>query len=45
MCVKHELLSAFYKVKSWLKMWEVDGEKARNIYRLLFDALTDDKQR
>ncbi|KAL9955539.1 hypothetical protein ACROYT_G036876 [Oculina patagonica] len=32
------------QVKSWLKMWEVDGEKARNIYRLLFDALTDDKQ-
>lgn len=44
----HELLyssSIFYKVKSWLKMWEVDGEKARHFYRLLFDALTEDRQR
>lgn len=32
------------KVKSWLKMWEVDGEKARHFYRLLFDALTEDRQ-
>ena len=35
----------FCKVKSWLKMWEVDGEKARKMYRLLFDALTEDRQR
>ena len=35
----------FLKVKSWLKMWEVDGEKARKMYRLLFDALTEDRQR
>ena len=44
----HELLyssSIFCKVKSWLKMWEVDGEKARHFYRLLFDALTEDRQR
>jgi len=26
-------------------MWEVDGEKARHVYRLLFDALTEDRQR
>ena len=26
-------------------MWEVDGEKARHFYRLLFDALTEDRQR
>ena len=26
-------------------MWEVDGEKARKVYRLLFDALTEDRQR
>ena len=26
-------------------MWEVDGEKARVVYRLLFDALTEDRQR
>lgn len=32
------------QVKSWLKMWEVDGEKARKVYRLLFDALTEDRQ-
>lgn len=32
------------QVKSWLKMWEVDGEKARKMYRLLFDALTEDRQ-
>lgn len=32
------------QVKAWLKMWEVDGEKARNMYRLLFDALTEDRQ-
>ncbi|KAJ7390489.1 Eukaryotic translation initiation factor 3 subunit M [Desmophyllum pertusum] len=33
------------QVKSWLKMWEVDGEKARKIYRLLYDALKEeDKQ-
>ena len=38
-------LMFFLKVKSWLKMWEVDGEKARKMYRLLFDALTEDRQR
>ncbi|XP_067043916.1 eukaryotic translation initiation factor 3 subunit M-like [Acropora muricata] len=32
------------QVKSWLKMWKVDGEKARKVYRLLFDALTEDRQ-
>lgn len=32
------------QVKSWIKMWEVDGEKARVVYRLLFDALTEDRQ-
>ena len=26
-------------------MWELDGEKARKVYRLLFDALTEDRQR
>ena len=26
-------------------MWEVDGVKARKVYRLLFDALTEDRQR
>ena len=26
-------------------MWDVDGGKARNVYRLLYDALTDDRQR
>ena len=26
-------------------MWEVGGEKARVVYRLLFDALTEDRQR
>ena len=38
-------LSTFHKVKSWIKMWDVDGEKARHVYRLLFDALTEDRQR
>ncbi|CAH3106685.1 unnamed protein product [Pocillopora meandrina] len=32
------------QVRSWLNMWEVDGVKARKVYRLLFDALTDDRQ-
>lgn len=32
------------QVKSWLNMWEVDGMKARKVYRLLFDALTEDRQ-
>ncbi|RMX60073.1 hypothetical protein pdam_00004497 [Pocillopora damicornis] len=33
------------QVRSWLNMWEVDGVKARKVYRLLFDALTEDRQR
>ncbi|XP_027042314.1 eukaryotic translation initiation factor 3 subunit M-like [Pocillopora damicornis] len=32
------------QVRSWLNMWEVDGVKARKVYRLLFDALTEDRQ-
>lgn len=32
------------QVKSWITMWELDGEKARKVYRLLFDALTEDRQ-
>ncbi|PFX32053.1 eukaryotic translation initiation factor 3 subunit M-like [Stylophora pistillata] len=32
------------QVRSWLNMWEVDGMKARKVYRLLFDALTEDRQ-
>ena len=43
------ILTSFFirgcQIKSWLKLWTVDAEKSRKLYRLLHDSLKDDKQR